>query len=185
MDGFRSGRAEATARKISSPALGTTWDTATATFRYSFGTARQTAATILPAWEGAAAAAALAMALACLGCSAAAAPAATDAISGTARATAPTMAEAAAGFIPTAHLTALRVASCRSRALVRKTKSAALAGSSTAGAADKVSLKGLAFGASFPKELQAVRKATLSAIFTIVFIDLLPELYTKSVRRHS
>src|SRR5947207_2616245 len=63
MAGLRSGKAAATALNISLPLPGTAWATATAMLRYSFGTARQTATTIAPAFEGAAAAAALAITL--------------------------------------------------------------------------------------------------------------------------
>src|ERR1035441_9559226 len=175
MGSLRFGRAEATASKISLAAPGTICDTATAMSRYALGTAWQTASTIGPALLGAAAAAALAMAAACLGCSDAATPAATDASSGTARAMAPAMAGAATGLIPTAAFTTLMVTSWRARGLACKTKLVALAGSSMEGTAANVFLKGLTLGASFPKEWQATRKATLSEILTIRFISLSPE----------
>src|ERR1035437_7664224 len=176
MGRFRCGTPEPTPLTISLLASGRACDTAAAISWYALGTARQTAITISPALLGAAAAAALAMALACLGCSAAAVPAATDAISGTARAMAPTMAGAAAGLIPTAAFTTLAVTVCRARTLACKTKSADLAGSSAAGTAANVSLNRLAFGTSFPKELQATAKPTLSTILIIRFISLSRDL---------
>src|ERR1035441_8743565 len=172
MEGFRSGNADSTAFTISLFAPGTAWDTPKAMLRYSFGTARQTAFTIAPAWDGASAAAALAMALACFGCSAAAVPAATEAISGTARAMAPTIAGAAAGLMPSAAFTTFTVVACRSRVLAWETRSAALDGNSAAGTAVITLSNGFALGASFAKELQATRKAAPSKMVMIRFIGL-------------
>jgi hypothetical protein len=95
-------------------------------------------------------------------------------MSGTARAIAPTMAGAAAGFIPTALFTTFTVVAWRSRLRACKITSAALAGNSAAGTAARTSLNELAWGASFPKELPAARKATLNKILAIGFIDLSP-----------
>jgi hypothetical protein len=163
--------AEATAFRISLLELGAAWETATAILRYSLGTERQTAKTILRAWEGAADAAAFAIAAACLGCLAAATPAATDAMSGAVLAIAPTMAGAAAELISTAASTTSMVVVVRSRLFARRTKSAALAGSSAAGTGVSTSLKGLAFGASLPEQIKTPRKATTIARLVVFFIS--------------
>lgn len=81
-------------------------------------------------------------------------------------------------MMATALLTTLMVVAWRSRDLAWATRSAAVAGSSAAGAAARVSLKGLALDASLAKELTAVKKATLSTIATIVFIDVLLDSQT-------
>jgi len=165
ISGPNSGRAMATASRISLFASGATSDTPTAMHRYSGGTARQTAKTILPACDGAAAAAALAIAQACLGCSSAAVPAATGAIGPTARAMAPTIEGAAAGLIPSAVLTTFMVVVSRSRGLASAISWAALAGSSAAGTLLKVF-----FSEAACAEWDAPRQTRLRPIIAICFI---------------
>src|SRR5260370_39645582 len=104
-------------------------------FLVALGTARQTAATILPALVGAAAAAALAMAAACGGCSVAAVAAATAAISGTAFAIAPAIAGVAAGVFPPSALCPLFVTGAPGRPFASRATTAALVGTFPRGAA--------------------------------------------------
>ena len=160
------------------PEPGTASETATAMLRYSFGTARQTATTILPALEGAAAAAALAMAAACLGCSAAAVPAA---VGGHVRRSAGDGAHnggSGGGIDSDRALDDVNGGGLAVAGLGLGDQVGCRGGQFCGRGGGEGFVKRIGFGRVLAEGITAVKKATLSAIATIVFIDVLLDSQT-------